>query len=506
MAAATDAGGQLKALLAIRWQMVRNARVRRGLLLLALSLPLLVVTGGSAGQVVRDSNLSFNILLLTPTLFLGFAALTVAAPLTSGGGNELFPPEQLVAFPIRPGTTFLASLASAPLNLAWATQVVALAAATSFVADRGPLVVLALITTFVYVLLATTAGQVVGWFVAGLRQAPLGRVLTRLTGGILALGLLVVLQTGHGVDLLDQSPTTFVVIAAVQGSQGTFAPWGAATAVLALIALGALRLGPRTAAWALRQPTDNPRAVVSRRVRRRRLPGRPFAVLLRTDRASVWRSTPLRRGLIVLAVLPGLVASLAHTPWSSLPLLPGLVAAGAGLLFGVNAFCLDGSGGTWLASLPHSGRVSAVAKVLVTAETCLAAVAVTVLLGALRAPDVPSAADLTALLGSCVASLVVVAATCLRLSVDRPHQADLRGPRDAPAPPASMAVYSLRLALSTTTLGSLFVGAAESGVAIAGVVLAALYVAWAARSLRRTLRKFDRPEVRSRVVTVVASG
>src|SRR4051794_41953804 len=70
------------------------------------------------------------------------------------------------------------------------------------------------------------------------------------------------------------------------------------------------------------------------------------------DRASVWRSRSLRRGLLVLGILPGAAAALADLPWSSLVLLPALVSAGAGLLFGVNAFCLDGPGAVWLGSLP----------------------------------------------------------------------------------------------------------------------------------------------------------
>jgi hypothetical protein len=47
--------------------------------------------------------------------------------------------------------------------------------------------------------------------------------------------------------------------------------------------------------------------------------------LLAIDRASVWRSPPLRRGLLVLAVLPVTAAVIASLPWSSIALLPPLL-------------------------------------------------------------------------------------------------------------------------------------------------------------------------------------
>jgi hypothetical protein len=497
---------QLRALVALRWQMIRDPRVQRGLLLLALSLPLLILAGGTAGQFVRDGDLSANLLLLNPSLLLGFAVLTVVAPLSNGGGSELFPPEQLAAFPVTPRTVFLGSLASAPLNLAWATQVISLVATTAFVADRSPLVLLSVLTTFAYIAFTTTAGQAIGWYVVGVRQVAVGRFVTRAIGLAVFVGLGVLLALGKGTELLDASPTTRVTVAAQQGSRADYLPWALTTAVLAIGSVVAVALGARAADWALRRPSDDSRASDSRRMRRRGDAGSALQALLRADRGSVWRSTPLRRGLVVLALLPGAVAAGAGIRWSSLALIPGLVAAGSGLLFGVNAFCLDGSGGLWLASLPHPGRTSALAKALVTGETCLLAVLVAAGTGSLRSPGPPTAADLTALVSSALASTALVAAMCLRLSVLRPHKADLRGPRDAPAPPATMTVYSLRLALATTLVGTLFVACAESRVAAAGPVLGLLVLAWAARSLRRTLRTFDTPAVRARVVSVVAAG
>ena len=75
-------------------------------------------------------------------------------------------------------------------------------------------------------------------------------------------------------------------------------------------------------------------------------------MLARLDWASVWRTVPMRRGLATLAVAPGVLALAARLPWSSIPVLAALSAAGGALLFGVNAWCLDGRGALWRASLP----------------------------------------------------------------------------------------------------------------------------------------------------------
>ena len=66
-------------------------------------------------------------------------------------------------------------------------------------------------------------------------------------------------------------------------------------------------------------------------------------------------------------------------------ILPGLVASGGALLFGVNAWCLDARGGLWRESLPVSAGAVFVARTLVLAEFLLAASFVTLVLAGLRA-------------------------------------------------------------------------------------------------------------------------
>ena len=73
-----------------------------------------------------------DVLLLAPSVFLAVAVVALIAPLVAGGGNELFPEEQLVAFPVTPRTSYAVSLALSPLNVAWTTQLIGLFGVTSY--------------------------------------------------------------------------------------------------------------------------------------------------------------------------------------------------------------------------------------------------------------------------------------------------------------------------------------------------------------------------------------
>ena len=88
---------------------------------------------------------------------------------------------------------------------------------------------------------------------------------------------------------------------------------------------------------------------------------------------------PASRGRcgFVLAVLPGLAATGTQVPFQSLVVMPGLVDAGTGLLFGIMAFSLDGSSALFVATLPRDPRLAAWSKLLVLAEVTLGAVVIT---------------------------------------------------------------------------------------------------------------------------------
>ncbi len=494
---------QVHALLALRWQMARAPGVRLALCLAAAIAGWLVAAAlrvaGSLGPVPLDAATQ-----LAPEAYLGFLVLALAAPLSAGGGADVVPTGQLVAFPVRPAALFLGGLVLAPLNLVWFGQLLLLAAETSCL-TLGGRTAPGVVTTTAYVLLATVLGQALAWTVAGLRATRAGRRLVLGAAGALALAVGVVVERGLGPAALQHSPTRVVVRAVVAGGAGDRDPWAAVTAgLLGLVAL-ALLTGRRACGWALSRPTDATGAgtgAVPRRPARRSA----LAELAAVDRASVWRAPALRRGGLVLALLPGAAAAGVRVPWSSLVVLPGLVAAGTGLLFGVNAFALDGPGALWLASLPLPPGLAARAKLLVLAEAVLAAVAVTVLAGAVRAPGTPTATELVAVLCSAAACTGLVLATGLHLSVRRPHRAELRTSRDAIAPPGALVVASVRLTLPTTAVG-VGLGAATAGDHAWLPPLLALPVVWACVvSLRRSLRSWEDPAVRARVVQVVSAG
>jgi len=500
----TTASAQLVGLLRLRWTMVRSRRVRV-LLLLALALvAYLAVVAARSGDSLEPAKLATAV-ELAPAAFLGFAVLAVIAPLTAGGGNEVFPPDQLVAFPIRPRTQFLGGLALAPLNLVWVLQLLTLTAETAYV-SRGGTSARAALTATAYVLCATVLGQALSWWVAGLRQTRNGRRLVLAMGAsVLGVGVLATRVDGLAHSVLERSPTRTVVHAIAARPDET-TRWALTTGVLLALTTMGLLLGARLCGWALRRPTDTTARLDLGPMHRRTGRTSQLAELVSVNRASAWRAPALRRGALVLALLPGIGAAGARVPWESLTILPGLVAAGAGLLFGVNAFALDGSGALWMASLPHRPRVVALAKVLVLAETVAAAVALAVLAGGARSPGRPTTSQVTAIVFSGLTCTAVVVAIGLSCSVRRPHHALLQSPRDSIAPPGALALASLQLSAPAAAVGFAFSGAAASDVAWLPPLLAVPVVVLCVLSLRRSLARYDEPLSRARVVSVVSAG
>ena len=501
----TSGFAQLRALVALRWRMVRSATARRGLAALGSLIPLAVLGGVAAAQLAPEQA-RLDAAVVAPTIYLGFLLLSVVSPLTAGGGNELYPPEQLVAFPVRPDTHFLTGLVVMPINLAWISQLVVLTAATSFYLPKRPAALLAVPTVLAYVLFSAALGQLASWTVAGVRQTRRGRLVLYALGAATAVAVVGVVRAGEVADLVDVSPTVDVVVAMGAAGDGRYGAWAATTGLLVALALACLVTGRAACAWALRRPGDAGASREHRAVRVRGPRRTAFGELLANDRASVWRSPSLRRGAIVLGLLPGLVAFAFGVRWSTLVLLPGLVASGAALLFGVNAFCLDAGGALWLASLPHDPRLALRAKAWVLTETALACVLLAVGAGLLRVRGEPTKAEVVGLVCAIVATVVSVVGTALRLSVERPHRADLRGRRDTPAPPGAMAVYSVRMAAQTTLAGLLVSGSTATGLWQAPVVVAVPIVLLGVRSAASAARQWRDPRRRAFVTVTVAAG
>jgi hypothetical protein len=449
-------------------------------------------------------NLAFNTTVLLPSALLGFAALAVVAPLVAGGGYELYPDDQLTPYPVRPATTFIASVIQAPLNLAWMAQVMVLAAATSFATTETGSLPVALVLLALYVAMTTILGQAIAWLVVVARQSRPGRATVWSVAMVLAGACAAAAWTHHVTVLLDRSPTVAVVTAMV--ARHASRSIGVA-GVLVVTGIAAAWAGVRFVSWAHRRPTlDQAVRRQSTPVRRRGPRRSAYDQLLATDRASVWRSTALRRGTLVTAVLPGVLAAFVGVDWFTITAIPGLVAAGAGLLYGVNAFSLDAQGAVWLASQPLDPCLQMRAKLRVVTETCLVAGASSLVLATLHAHRTPTVSELAAAVASLIGCSATVVAICSDLSVTRPHRADLRGVRDTPAPPGAMVVYSVRLATVATLLGMTFGAIGRAGAWAVAVLLAGAITALALVSVHRDLRRYADPGQRALVASTVANG
>jgi hypothetical protein len=206
----------------------------------------------------------------------------------------------------------------------------------------------------------------------------------------------------------------------------------------------------------------------------------------------------------VLGVGPGLVAIFGNLSWESMTILPGLVASGGALLFGVNAWCLDGRGALWRENLPAAPTVLFDARTLVLTEFLAAASMLTVAMAALRA-GIPNAQQLSALACTLVVVLFQVVGASMRWSIAHPYPVDLRSARATPAPPAAMVGYSSRLAVSTTFTSLMFSGTAHVPDWKLSVIVAIPCVMWSGNRLLRARRRWQDPVARSRVVTTAAS-
>lgn len=482
-----------------------DGRTRRrlrmaGLLLLGLTT---LVVLGPAYLVGEERPRAGAILAVLPSMSLVFLALAAISAAASGGGREVIPREQLVAYPLSSTVEHFGALLLAPLNIGWLLQAWALLGATSYAlgpqrwwAYQLPIVL--------WIVLATALGQIAGWLVEGVRRGPHGIVAVRvLAGAVAALGI-VLAGTGSVTAVLDRSPTRALLLAALDGSAGRWSELLLPVGVLLVAIPAAVVIGIGPARWALGRPMREELRLESGRHPARRDPRTDFGMVLRVDRASVFRSVPLRRGLLMLALLPGLVAVAGSLEWRMLAILPGLVASGAALLFGVNTWCLDGRGALWRESLPLAPQVAYWSRAWVLFEVLLGAALLTALLGASRAGN-PTGAELAAVLGATLVVSVQVVGASMRWSIQRPFAVDLRSARATPAPPVVMASYSARLAAVTTVTGLVFYGAATLPGPQYPVALAVPMLAWSTYRLARSASVWDDPVRRSLVVTTVSA-
>lgn len=497
--------GDVAALLAFRRSGLSTASDRRlrigGASVLALTV-IAIVVPAYLREPLHARHAS-DLVAVLPSMYLGFAVLAALAAIGAGGGREVVPREQLVAYPLSSVAEHFGALLLAPLNIAWLLQAWTLLGATTYVLGPQRLVLVAL-PVLLWIGVATACGQWIGWAFEALRRGRHGTAWGRavVLGVAAATALLVV--TDQLTVLLDNSPTVQIYVASIYGSSGAWTRWLVIVLVLLGLLVGVVLAGLVPARWALLRPLREEVRLESGYRAVRPNPRSDLAAALRIDRASIWRAVPLRRGLLVLAVMPGAVALAGSLTWNLVTILPGLVASGGALLFGVNAWCLDGRGALWRDSLPVDPRWGFLAKVVVLFEVLIAAAALTIVLAAVRA-GMPTPAQLAAVVVASVVVTAQVVASSLQWSIDNPYAVDLRSARATPAPPVVMVGYSTRLAFKTTLLGLVFSLAALSPDWRVPVVIGIPFLCWSAYRLARTAERWSIPETRARVIAVVST-
>ncbi len=223
----------------------------------------------------------------------------------SGGGRELLPREQAVAFPVSSTTDHLGALLMAPLNIAWLLQAWTLLGATAYAvgprpdpaarADAG----------------AGLAGRGDGarpgrGLVGGVGPARDRAGPRRRGASALALGLALLIVTDTLVVVLDRSPTVRILLGALRRAPAwsrweesswccSRSPWSPS--------------GRRGGGGAVvRRPARDELRGETSRARPGRTPPATWSRCCAPTGPAIWRSVPLRRGLAVLGLLPGLVA------------------------------------------------------------------------------------------------------------------------------------------------------------------------------------------------------
>ena len=462
------------------------------LTLLASTVPAYLPGAGGRGRAV-------DVLLLLPSGWVAFLVLALVSAVASGGGRELVPRDQLVAYPVSPTTDHLGALLLAPLNIGWLLQSWLLLGSTAFALGPAALPV-AQPGTLLWIAAATAAGQAVAWALEGVRRLPRGVAAIRL----LALAVLVaggLLQlTGRLAAVLDEAPTRWLVAGLVEGVSWH---WAATLLVLCALLVAAVVLGALPAQWAARLQPREELLLETGHQRVRRPAATDFGAMVRLDRGSVWRAVPIRRGLLVLSVGPGLVSLAGDLPWDRMTILPGLVASGGALLFGVNVWCLETRGVLWRESLPVPPAAVFWARAWVLTEFLVTASAITLAIACLRA-GMPSPEELAALVCTWAVVLAQVVTASLRWSLRAPYAVDLRSARATPAPPVAMVGYSTKLALGTTLTSLVFTGLAAAPHWTLSVVVSAPFLLWSAFRGAQAHRGWTTPTTRARVVMAVA--
>ncbi len=443
-----------------------------------------------------------DVLIVMPSALGAFLLISILSGIASGGGRELLSREQGVTFPVSPTTDHLGALLLAPLNVAWLVQAWALLGAMAFGNGSAGLLGAQLVIVL-WIVVATCAAQVVAWAAEAVRRGPAGIMIVRVAGAAVTLAAGWLYLVGLIGATLDALPSTQIVLAALSAESGNWSRLVSTVVVLLALIPVLVTLGAGAAHIAAKRSPRDELRIESETHNARTPPATDLLGLLRVDRASVWRVVPMRRGIVFLAFGPGLVGLAGGLDWAQLTILPGLVASGGALLFGVNMWCLENRGILWRESLPiHPGTVFS-ARVIVLLEFLLVSSGFTILLSSLRA-GVPNSQELASILCTWLVVIMQVVSASTRWSLKRPFAVDLRSARATPAPPGVMVGYSARLAVCTTFTSLIFSGLARIPAWELSVFVALPFLAWSTGRIVFARSDWLDPIVRVRVVSAVA--
>ena len=119
-------------------------------------------------------------LILLPTAYISVLVVSLVSAAASGGGRELLPREQAVAFPVSPTTDHLGALLMAPLNIAWLLQGWTVLGLTAYGVGPRPLLAAALVPVYLWLFAGTALAQTVAWCVEYVRRGRRGSLLVRV--------------------------------------------------------------------------------------------------------------------------------------------------------------------------------------------------------------------------------------------------------------------------------------------------------------------------------------
>ena len=383
-------------LMRFRARRVRRGATHRWVMLAMLAGTLLVAVVPAFLPGAGDGKRALSVLTLLPVAFAAFLAVAVISAVVSGGGRELLPRDQAAPYPISPTTDHLGALLLAPVNTAWLLQAWLLLGSAAYgvgggVGPRarpggGP---------------AVAAGRDVDRPGRGLDHGGGPAAPTRHRGDADAVGGAA---GGRACGSTLQRPAHSAAGPHPDRLGGgrrrrRLLPGAGALTIAVEVAVAVAAIVPRGGAGPPRGTAYRPRRAPGRE----RDPRGPAEPPLRPAWRWSARTGPrcgarCRCGAAcsVLAIGPGLVAIAGNLPWHAMTILPGLVASGGALLFGVNAWCLDGRGGLWRESLPVSPQTVFTARAIVLGEFLLIASVITIVLASLRA-GIPSAPELAAI-------------------------------------------------------------------------------------------------------------